>query len=369
MSGQEDYPQIVMSGTDPNLPQFFPTGYDKYSQIKPMASGGRGELFSAWDNLLGRQVAVKTLKPELAADDAERRRFLREARVTAQLAHPNTVPVYEVGRADDGSLYFTMKRLLGEDLFAVVKRLQERHYPTQRVYPLPRLVEVVVQACQALVYAHSHGVVHRDLKPENIWIGRFDEVLVLDWGVAKVWGQPDEPRAPTEFVLDRGSEPDDQGEGDEPEQEQAPAQEQGRAGQGGEKSSAPHSESGATDAASSGSRLSTLTRSGSRPGTPLYMSPEQVAGHRYVDERTDVYSMGVVLYELLTLKLPFRGGSVESTFEKIMHDEPIPPTKRSASRKIPTGLDEIVLKAMMKEPRSRYASVREFVEAIRPFAQ
>ena len=343
----EGYPHIVMSGTDPSLPAGIPVGFAKYSQMKPMAKGGRGELFSAWDNLLGRLVAVKMLKGDLAEDETERRRFLREARVTAQLAHPNTVPVYEVGRADDGSLYFTMKRLLGEDLFNIVKRLQERHYSTQREFRIPRLVEIVIQACQALVYAHSHGVVHRDIKPENIWIGQLNEVKVLDWGVAKVWGQPDEVRSPEEFLLAEAKLQDEQ-EAIEPRAE------------------SDEDEEGEDQRLS---RLDTLTRSGVRPGTPLYMSPEQVAGHRYVDERTDIYSMGIVLYELLTLKLPFRGGSIQSTFEKILHDDPSPPTSRAPARKIPPELDAIVMQAIAKEPPNRYPSMQAFVESLRPFAK
>ncbi len=370
---EEGYPHIVMSGTDPNLPQGMPDGFAKYSQIKPMAKGGRGELFSAWDNLLGRLVAVKTLKSELAADDRERRRFLREARVTAQLAHPNTVPVYEVGRDDKGGLYFTMKRLLGEDLSKILIRLQERHYLTQREFKLPRLIDIVVQASQALVYAHSHGVVHRDIKPENIWIGQFDEVLVLDWGVAKVWGQLDEvPTHSPEDYLKAEKEALAQQETSLQQHEALPEtlDEHEDASQAADSpAEADLADDDDDDDQQMGiSRLSTLTRSGTRPGTPLYMSPEQVAGHRYVDERTDIYSIGVVLYELLTLKLPFYGGTIQSTFEKILHDSPAPPSKRAPSRKIPPELDAIVMRTLEKESYNRYSRLEDFVNELRPFA-
>ncbi len=336
MTTSDGYPQIVLSGTDPNLPKQFTNSYAKYSQFKPMASGGKAELFSCWDNSLGRLVAVKTLRPEFAKDERERRRFLREARVTAQLQHPNTVPVYEVGIANDGSLYFTMKRLLGEDLYAVIKRLQQRDPGTKRAFPIPRLVEILVQTCQALAYAHSHGVIHRDVKPENIWLGRFGEVRILDWGVAKVWGQLDEP-----IIDDRNTtpaaEPNEQAENE-----------------------------ALLSLSSDGqhSRLATLTKSGNRPGTPLYMSPEQVGGHRYVDERSDVFSVGVVLYELLTLQLPFHGGSIESTFEKILNDAPLPLREQAPARGIPDSFQPVVVKALAKEPGKRHQSMEHFLKEL-----
>ncbi|GIS63303.1 MAG: hypothetical protein CM1200mP2_55280 [Planctomycetaceae bacterium] len=140
---------------------------------------------------MGRRVAMKTLLPDCADDPDERRRFLREARVTAQLQHPNPVPVYEMGRHEDGWLFFTMKCIAGEDLFKVLQRLSWSDNVTVEQFPTGRLVDIAVQACQACAYAHAHGVVHRDLKPENIWVGEFGEVIVLDWGVSKVWGATD----------------------------------------------------------------------------------------------------------------------------------------------------------------------------------
>ena len=375
MAVDDGYPQIIMSGTDPNLPAQILNGYGKYSQFKPMARGGKGELFSAWDNVMGRPVAIKTLKPELADNDYERRRFLREARVTAQLQHPNTVPVYEVGRADDGSLYFTMKRLMGEDLYAVVVGLQKKDAGTIEAYPLERLLSIVIQACQALAYAHSHGVIHRDVKPENIWIGRFAEVVLLDWGVAKVWGLPDEP-APQKQDSDSGQtyherETDDfdpenaatlgikQNDTNAPSLAENMAEaDQSDAGQS-------IAEQQDDDIPQVHDRLKTLTRSGVRPGTPLYMSPEQVDGQRYVDERTDIFSIGVVLYELLTLQLPFYGATVNATFQKILKDNPKRPKHKAPFRDIPDSMEKIVMKALQKKPADRYQSMQELLEEIR----
>ena len=187
-----DYPQIILTGTDPDLPTDFDGNFAKYSDFHEMARGGKALLRSCWDSVMGRTVALKSLLPRFADDLRERRRFLREARVTAQLQHPNTVPVYEIGYDDGQCLYFTMKRIAGENLFQILQRLSWRDAVTLEQYPLSVLLDVVTQACQALAYAHAHGVIHRDVKPENIWLGKFGEVILLDWGVAKVWGSADD---------------------------------------------------------------------------------------------------------------------------------------------------------------------------------
>ncbi len=185
-ASRDTFSQIMLRSTDLDFPDDLPTGYGKYSEFEPIARGAKAELRSCWDPVMGRRIAIKTLRAECARDTTERRRFLREARITAQLQHPNTVPVYEIGRYDGDCLYFTMKCIAGEDLFKVLQRLSWKDRVTEESFPRERLVEVVIQACQACAYAHVHGVVHRDLKPENIWVGEFGEVKVLDWGVTKV---------------------------------------------------------------------------------------------------------------------------------------------------------------------------------------
>ena len=327
----DGYPKIIMSGTDPNLPDSFNNGFSKYSSLKELAHGGKAQLYAAWDGILGRSVAIKTLLPKLAENEYERRRFLREARVTAQLQHPNTPPIYEIGRMGDGGLYFTMKLLAGQNLYSIVQRLQRRETEAVEYYTAARLMEIVGEACQAFAYAHTHGVVHRDIKPENIWVGRHGEVLVLDWGVAKVWGQIDEPRqdipkpAATEAQSEAGSD---------------------------------------HELVTEEENLQSLTQSGNRPGTPLYMSPEQVKGDAYVDERTDIFSIGVVMYELLTLKLPFYGRTIKQTFDLIMTSPPKRPTLAAPFREIPTSIESIVLKALEKNPNDRFQSMDELLSAL-----
>lgn len=309
---------IFLSSTDFALPDPLPQGTAKYANFREMTRGGSAVLRTCFDQITGRTVVMKTLLPEMRNDEKENRRLLREARVTAQLQHPNTVPVYEIGRDDREGLYFTMKRVSGENLFEILKRIARGDAAATAAFPLRRRLEIVEGAAQALMYAHARGVIHRDVKPENIWVGNFGEVILLDWGVAKVWGQPDDqPQHPS---LTRH----------------------------------------ATES------IQAITMAGDRPGTPLYMSPEQVNVNRaVVDERSDIFSTGVVLYEMAALREPFRGRVLQETFENIIHDNPPPPSKASQNLGIPPRLDDIVARAIAKNPLNRYQTMRELLEDIR----
>ena len=169
---------------------------------------------------------------------------------------------------------------------------------------LDETLEIVRQVAEGLAYSHSQGVIHRDIKPENIIVGMFGEVTLIDWGAAKVWGMPND--------------------GDE-------------------------------------------DTKGQRGGTPLYMSPEQVVGNRLIDERSDVFSLGVVMYEMLCQREPFRGRDITATFDNIVHRAPQRPREVAPNRFIPAILEQICLKAMSKDPNSRYQSMREFMNAINKY--
>lgn len=321
-------PAIILSGTDPDLPPEVPRGLARYTGFREMSRGGSGLLRSCFDPVTGRTVVVKSLLPEIRGDHGERRRLLREARVTAQLQHPNTVPVYDIGEDASEGIYFTMKRISGENLFEILKRIARSEQATIAAFPTSRRLQIVMAACQALSYAHARGVIHRDLKPENIWVGNFGEVILLDWGVAKVWGHSDQ----NETMLNRSIE--DPG---------SPI---------------------ANEANSENQQGLTLTGGGQRPGTPLYMSPEQVNGSRAIDERTDIFSAGVCLYEVLAIHEPFRGANIDETFRNIRHMNVMPPSQRSPERGISPAADAVVLKALQKQPRDRYQSMRELIGEI-----
>lgn len=314
-------PTIILAGTDPDLPKDIPTGIARYTGFRPMAEGASAMLRSCFDTVTGRTIAIKNLLPKTRFDRRERRRLLREARVTAQLQHPNTVPVYDIGNDPEEGIYFTMKRISGENLFEILKRIARGDEAATEAFPASRRLEILVLACQALAYAHARGVIHRDVKPENIWVGNFGEVSLLDWGVAKVWGHADDEAAIRQSVL------------------------------------RPESESSG--------QLQTLTGGGQRPGTPLYMSPEQVSGNRGIDERSDVFSAGVCLYEILAIREPFRGHNIDETFENIRSKTPPPPSERSPDRGIPQEADQVVMRAISKSPAARYPTMRAMIEAMR----
>ncbi len=315
-------PAIILSGTDPDLPAVAPVGRYRYTNLREMARGATAQLRSGFDSVIGRSVAIKSLQPSQFGNQKERRRLLREARVTAQLQHPGTVPVYDIGDDDLWGVYFTMKRISGENLFETLKRIARGDAATRAAFPLSRRLGIISYTCQALAYAHARGVIHRDVKPENIWIGNFGEVVLLDWGVAKVWGHPDD----NEPLRDS------------------------------------HLASGSLDDAT---QLQTLTGHGQRPGTPLYMSPEQVDGQRGIDERSDVFSVGIVLYEALALREPFRGSTIDETFLNIKNADVPKPSERSPDNGITPEMDAVVMKAIQKSPAARYQGMRELIAELK----
>ncbi len=295
---------VFVSDIEGEPPPKISNSFKKYAHFKALNSGGKANLVSCKDTNLGRRVMLKMLKPELADDRVELRRLLREARITAQLQHPATVPLYELGQNDDGDWFFAMKKIDGNTLFDIIVGLSRRDPQFEESFNLNRLLAILTQVGDALAYAHVRGVIHRDVKPENIIVGMFGEVTLIDWGAAKVWGMCNE--------------------GDED------------------------------------------TR-GQRGGTPLYMSPEQVLGNRLIDERTDIFSLGVVMYEMLAQREPFRGRNVQETFDNIVHQAPVPPREVAPHRFIPQTLEDICLQAMEKVPDDRFLKMQDMMDAIQKF--
>ena len=311
----DNYPQIDAKDTDRELNQYYSNSFTRYSDFQPLAKGGSAVLQTCRDDNLGRTVVMKTLHSHLAQNEYMQSRFLREARVTAQLQHPATVPVYEIGHDIEGRLYFTMKKVEGQTVREIIDKQTTGDPEALTTYNLDRMLGTIIQVCNALSYAHAHGVVHRDVKPENILVGEYGEVIILDWGVAKVWAS-DDPTLQDNREMEH----------------------------------------------------EVLTDAGQRPGTPLYMSPEQIrGGGDNIDGRTDVYGIGAVLYEALTLKEPHRGENVGETFEMILNEETIPPEVRAPDRQIPRALSAITMKALAKEPDDRYQTMQELITALRDF--
>lgn len=258
----------------------------KYTFVKELARGGMGTVYLADDTELNRQVAIKVLStPEMTED--LRRRMIREAQIIARLEHPGIVPVHDVGVLPDGRVFYAMKFVRGvrlDEYAASNNLLRDRLRKFQSV-------------CDAVAFAHAHGVIHRDLKPQNIMIGSFGEVLVLDWGVAKILR---------------------------------------------DSNAAVASEADTLMLPPAGAKEVSDTAHGTVIGTRQYMSPEQARGEiDQLDERADVYSLGAVLYFLLTDQSP---------------GETRP---RSVNSKVSKPAEAICLKAMARDRSQRYASATE----------
>jgi len=309
--------QITLSETDQDLPQHVKNGFMRYRDFEPLTQGGEAMLQTCFDENLGRVVVMKTLLPQLANLEVYRKRFLREARVTAQIPHPVTVPVYEISRDRDGNVYFTMKKLGGRDLCDIMDRISEGDKATKEKYPLDQLISVLIRVGQCLAYAHTMGVVHRDLKPANIMVGEYGEVTLLDWGLAKVWDMDDSDEVE---VLVRSGQKTVSGR---------------------------------------------LTGRGDVQGTPFYMSPEQARETGNVDGRTDIYNMGIILYEILTNKSFMSGRNFKEIKRKILEDPVRAPADVMPRGAVYPELNAICLKALLKEPDDRYATMDEMVSDLR----
>ena len=291
---------------------------ERFRIVRPHARGGLGEVFLAVDAELDREVALKELQAYHAHDAESQSRFVREAKITGRLEHPGIVPVYGLGRHADGRPYYAMRFIEGETLKRAIERFHGVHGGPrdsgERELAFRRLLRSFIDACNAVAYAHSRGVVHRDLKPENIMLGRFGETLVVDWGVAKL-------------IAETASEPADSPRIDAP-----------------------------------GDELS-LTRPGSAIGTPQYMSPEQASGDLMrVLEASDVYGLGATLYCLLVGHGPFPSGDLADVLQRVSRG--VFPAPRRLRRSIDAKLEAICLKAMAVKPENRHATPLELAGEI-----
>src|SRR5438477_10478153 len=265
----------------------------RYEIVGELGRGAMGVVYKAVDPVIGRTVAVKTIRlseegtglsrPELLT------RFQTEARAAGLLTHPNIVVVFDAGE-EDGLYYITMELVEGKSLQAM---LDAGHS-----FPLPRVLRIMEQTCSALQYAHERNVVHRDIKPANIMLTGDDTVKITDFGTAKIL------------------------------------------------------------------QFGTVQQTAHVMGTPSYMSPEQVKG-RAVDGRSDIFSLGVMLYEMITGEKPFPGQSITTVIYKLVNEEPVPP--RQIDPSIHPGISAVVMRALEQEPEQRYQNCREMLEDLRKY--
>lgn len=293
----DDGDVLYLEDTDIPLPEKLNPS-TRYIHFKTIARGGKAIIQSCRDRFLGRVICYKQLKSEFRDNDIEQLRFLREARISALLQHPSTIPTYDLGRDLRGDLYFTMKLVHGYTLREVLN-YRER-------YDLGQMLNIIIQVGQALAYAHTHGVLHRDIKPENILVGPYGEVLLMDWGLAKVWARDDDP-----LSHDSG-----------------------------------------TRQISSSAVDTSVTGLGGLEGTVTYMSPEQLEKAIDIDGRSDIFSLGVVLYEVVTGTTPAEAETVREMQEKVLTEQPAPPSTR-VSYKVPGLLDDLIMSCLAKSKEDR----------------
>lgn len=291
----------------------------RYAIERQLAQGGMGAVLLIRDGDFRRPAAMKVMLSQHARSRDALERFLAEAQVTAQLEHPNIVPIHDLGMMEDGTVYFTMKFIEGESLGSVAKRLRSED-PAVAVRAAAewgdeRILLTFLKVLDGLGYAHDRGVVHRDLKPDNIMLGGHGEVLVVDWGIAKVLGREDPGPGPAVVQL-RGED--------------------------------AHS----------------LTRDGTVMGTIYYMPPEQARGElASVGPRSDIYAIGATLYELLARQRPVSGATGADIIAKIVNGELVP--IRQVRPDLSDDLAAIVMKALAFAPEQRYATCAAFAADIR----
>lgn len=297
----------VFEGIENNMHPTPPLGtLGDFTLRREIGRGGMGVVYEAWENSMGRPVALKVLPLGVASDERALQRFVREARVAGDIQHPNVVAVFGMGLKEK-TPYYAMEYVSGETIAQVIGRLRKFDSETETPFGgqdesgyYTNLAQAFADVADGLQHAHSKGVVHRDIKPSNLIVDAEQRLRILDFGLATLEGQE------------------------------------------------------------------SLTISGDLVGTPAYMSPEQARRRKIpVDHRTDIYSIGATLYELLTHQKPFRGKNHQDTLSQVIERHPRPP--RQLNSRIPPDLETIVLKCLEKEPGERYRTAEALGQDLRRF--
>ncbi|MBX3247419.1 MAG: serine/threonine protein kinase [Myxococcales bacterium] len=292
-----------------------PIDPERYAGRGVLGEGGMGEVRLSRDLRIGRDVAMKVMLPGRAADPNARARFLREALIQGQLEHPSIVPVHDIGETVGGDPYFTMKRIRGETLSDILSAMRRGDAEVVAKYPVRRMLQGFAQACLAVDFAHSRGVVHRDLKPANLMLGDFGEVYVLDWGIARVLGA---------------------------------------------------SEGGALD---SETIPAVDTSVGTVLGTPGYVAPEQIRSSGEVDGRADIYALGTILFEILTHKALHRTDRPHVMLTETLAGADPAARARALKVKVDPELMSLVVQATRLDPADRFQTARELHEAVQRYLE
>lgn len=281
----------------------------RYECIKKIGQGGMGEILLALDPVCDRKIALKRIRPDLPKNEVLKNRFLREAKITSRLTHPGIISIYSIHQESD-EIYYTMPYVEGETLKQLLRQAyQNENNPKYNKGSIPSLLQIFKNICQTIAYAHSRGVLHRDLKPENILVGKYGEVIILDWGLAQIT---------TEF---------------------------------------PHEIELAEEITHSDP---SLTSPGKLVGTVAYMAPERALGAPATNQ-TDLYALGVILYQILTLHLPFERTSIKEFSKIYKREKLLDPEEVAPYREVPPRLSQMVKKFLNQDPALRYHSMDEII--------
>lgn len=295
---------------------------DNYQLLNKIGKGGMGEVYLAYDEICGRKIALKRIRSDLTNHLPIQNRFLKEAHITCQLMHPSIIPIYSI-QTKNASTYYTMPFVEGETLKEIIKKSRKINKKGEKQDQLggsiPALMRIFLSICQAIAYAHAKKIIHRDLKLENVIIGKYGEVLLLDWGLAKFIDEPN----------------DDASYGNIQSDQHTRAQ---------------------------------ITKIGKVVGTVSYMAPERAQGHPATIQ-TDVYSLGVILYQLLTLKNPFRRGTLQEFRKSMKKEELQDPVLVAPYRDVPYNLARIAQKCLSVDLNERCQTVEEIIHEIQNYLE
>lgn len=276
-----------------------------------LGEGGEKTLSKAYDTQSDRNVVIA--RPRRRETDMEKEEFLREARLTSKLQHPNILPIHEIGIDNDDVPYFIMRLFEGEELGSIVRKRFESDSGYSGRYPLEEMLEIFLKICDTVIYAHSRNVLHLDIKPANIMVGRYGQTMLYDWGMAAVISDDSRKDVTETFDADI---------------------------------------------------LNTLLHAGMLKGTPGYMAPEQIAEEGVESYATDIYALGAVLYHILTGTIPVHGSHAQEVMRNTRDGKVVRPRLRRPQLSIPGSLGAITIKALQQEPENRYRTVQELHDEV-----
>jgi serine/threonine-protein kinase len=287
---------------------------NKYKIQGVLVSGGMGAILKAIDQDLQRPTAMKVVLPSFKNDQHALDEFIKEAKITGMLEHPNIMPVHELGLTDETGLFFTMKLVQGESLHHIIMEIKKGVPQYVEKFNMFHLLYIFRRICDAIAFAHSKDIIHQDIKPHNVIVGQYGEVLVMDWGLAKFIGNAERETDTIRREILRS--------------------------------------------------ISVYT-SGKKhiiQGSPAYMSPEQVKGdNSLLDRQTDIFLLGTTLYHIFTLESPYKGENIQEVLKKAEHRDLTPPQVRNPERQIPEEICRIIMKAAALKKTDRYRNIQELI--------